>query len=196
MLKKIPFLPVLLTLSGCMFYQPGFRYGVYPPAPQVKQDISGDYKLEAVNLTVNIPKGWFLDASIPTALVITKDRSNMRIGAYDTRSFHSDTSLDKRMKDFEHMKPEQIAKSLMDELKERESDVETLELIPVEFAGKPGWRITYSYDTKSWPAKKGVEYGCMVGPFLYHLIYESEFSLFAHDLPDVEKVKESFRLIK
>jgi hypothetical protein len=172
----------VFSLSGCDLT----RYATHP--------VGGVYTLAGAGVAMELPYNWIYKDGDSTVIWIIKDGCEMRLGGYDVTKIPipKENSASK-FRTLSGLPPEKVATTLMDELRNRVRDLIVIENIPDTVDGKPGFRVTYSYDERFWP-KKGLYYGFMLGNWHYHLIYEADFGRFNKELKTFEKVKDSFRV--
>ena len=67
---------------------------------------------------------------------------------------------------------------------------------PATVAGRPGFRLVYTWKTKEGLRLKRVHYGFMDGKWVYRLVYQAAARYYYEkDLATFERVRESFKLL-
>jgi hypothetical protein len=160
--------------------------------------VGGKYAMSSQNFEVKLPDGWRKYELVKDALLITKDGLSLqqiRIGRMSI-----DKDLDHTKKKFsKEMLPQEVAEMVIDNFRSNPNVIsqEIIENTPAQIGGYSGYKFVFTYQTKEGLTKKGVNYGFMSGNWFYEILYEAaERYYFAKDLPAMEKVKDSFRLLK
>jgi hypothetical protein len=183
MKKTILFYPLLIILLwGC--------------APWVM--VGGKYAMKSQNFEVDLPEGWRRHNLTTDKLLITKDGLSLQQIQIARKAIDEELSFTKK-KFSKGMLPEELAEVIIDNLRSNSNimNLKITENVPANIGDYPGFKLSYTYKTKSGLRRKGGYYGFMIDTWYYDIIYEAPARFyFAKYHPAFEKVKDSFRILK
>lgn len=97
------------------------------------------------------------------------------------------------------MLPQEAAEVAIDNFRSNPNifNMQIIENNPAVIGGYNGFKIVYKYKTDKGLTKKGVYYCSVVDEWRYKIVYEAPARYYyTKDLPALERIKESFRLLK
>jgi hypothetical protein len=175
------YLLIVITLMGCAKWE----------------KVGGLYETSSHNFKTDFPDGWRKYNHDSSQVLITKDGFSLQWIAISRTPI--DKELEYTQKKFsKQMLPIEVAEVVIDNLRSNPqiSRMEILENNPALIGGYPGFKILYEYETEKGLTRKGVSYCNLVGEWCYKISYEAPARYyFERDLPALQKVKESFKLL-
>jgi hypothetical protein len=181
--KKLLILLALLVMGGC--------------GPWLKAE--GPFISDSLNFSMDPPQGW-MRRNTDKYLLVTRD------GILLQKIVATRMSLDEE-KQFRHTKkrvtagmlPHEVVEIVLDDV---QSDADNLnfevkENAPATVAGKPGFKVVFTYRTKEGLKYRCVQYGVLWGNDLYSIFYSApERHYFDKDLPAFDNAVKSFKLTR
>lgn len=172
---------VTLLLTGCA---PWARMG-------------GPYDATGQNISLELPDGW-MRVNTDDYLFITRD--GMRLQNILVESINVNDTLKHTKKKFRKgMLALEASEVIMDNIASSDQvhDFEIKERKSAKVAGKPGFRVVFSYKTVDGLKMQGVVYGLMHGEWFYLMKYAAPRRFyFDRDVKTFERVVVSAHLIK
>ena len=159
--------------------------------------VGGKLAFSQQGFEVDLPQAWYQSREVSDALLITRDGLPLQFIRIERVSVGEELAHTKR-KFAARMAPQDLAGIEVDDLRSSPEtfNFEIVENKPASVAGKPGFRLVYSWKTKEGLRLKRVHYGFLDGKWVYRLIYQAAARYyFDRDLPTFERVRESFRLL-
>ena len=95
------------------------------------------------------------------------------------------------------MLPQDVADVEVDEVRSDQEmrNFELLENVPFHVAGRPGFKLIYTFRTWNWLRLRRVHYGVLVRDWVYRVQYQAAARYyFDKYLSTFERVQESFRI--
>jgi hypothetical protein len=180
---------VLLVLEGC----------VTPPWEMVQSR----YVPESKELELELPAGWkqynLLQKDDPTVMrALTRDGFALQAVFLKRMTLEMEFKNTKK-KLSQGMLPQEVAEVFFDDVRSdpNKTNQQVLEQGPIKLGERSGFKILYSYQTKTGLKKQGLCYGLLNESTLYALVYEAPIRYyFARDLTTFEKIKDSFRILQ
>ena len=178
----------LLILEGCV--TPTWQF------------VEGQYLPESKELQVEMPQGWkqynLLQKQDPTIMrALTRD--GFALQAVFLKKITPETEFKNTKKRLSQgMLPQEVAELFFDDVRSdpNRTNQQILDQGPARLDERAGFKISYSYQTKTGLKKQGVCYGVMNDSTFYALIYEAPVQYyFSKDLPTFESIKGSFRIL-
>jgi hypothetical protein len=160
--------------------------------------VGGKYTMSSQNFEVKLPNGWRKFEFAKDALLITKDGLTLQQIRISRMSIDKDLNHTKK-KFAEGMLPPEVAEMVIDNFRSNPNilNQKIIENTPAQIGGYSGYKLVFTYQTKEGLTKKGINYGFISGNWFYEILYEAaDRYYFAKDIAAMEKVKDSFRLIK
>ena len=181
-MKKLAFIVPLLGIfwSGC---------AVWTIA-------TGKYVSTRDNYEVEVPEGWRKHNWGSNNLRLTRDGETLQIIRIERLFFDKDPPHTKR-KLTKGMLPQEVAEVVIDDFRSSPNitDYRIIENAPAKVGGQPGFRIVYTYKTKTGLTRKGAYYGVLVNDWYYYLVFEAPARYyFPRDDQTFEKLKETFKI--
>jgi hypothetical protein len=169
-----------LFMAGCVLWVP----------------VSGKYVSADDAFEVDLPAGWRRAYSTRNGLTITRDGLSLQVMRVVREPFDTDLPYTKRKLEKE-MFPQEIAEVIIDNLRSNQntSNFQLHTNQPARVGGYPGFKLTFSYQTKENLKKEGVYYGVLVDQWYYRLVLEAPSRhYFPRDQAVLERVQESFKI--
>jgi hypothetical protein len=179
---------LLLLLEGCV-----------TPAWQMAQS---RYIPESKEIQLELPSGWkqynLLQREDPTVIqALTRDGFALQA------IFLKKVTLEMEFKNTkkrlsQSMLPQEVAEVFFDDVRSDPSKTkqQILEQGPIKVDERSGFKILYTFQTKTGLKKQGLCYGVLNNSTFYSLIYEAPVRYyFDKDLRTFENVKGSFRIL-
>lgn len=179
--------------------------------------IGGKYTARNEQFTVELPEGWrqhnaAMDTFPISQKIIASLRSRRKLD-WDVLRITKDGLLLQQIgigristeEEFLHTKKklskgmliQEVAGVISDDLRinPKISYQAILENVPTMVGGHSGFKLHYTYRTKTALKMEGIFYGTMVDNWLYYLLYEAAAQhYFDKDLATFEKMKSSFQI--
>jgi hypothetical protein len=178
----------MLLLEGCV-----------TPAWEMAQST---YIPESKEIQLELPSGWkqynLLQREDPTVIrALTRD--GFALQAIFLKRVTLELEFKNTKKKLSHsMLPQEVAEVFFDDVRSdpNKTNQQILQQGPIKVDERSGFKISYSYQTKTGLKKQGVCYGVMNDSTFYALIYEAPVQYyFTKDLPTFENIKGSFRIL-
>jgi len=170
----------MFLLTGCSVW-----------VPTEGKFVSTEYRFEA-----ELPVNWYRWHSIGDGLLLTRDGQLLDVVRIVRDPFDKELEYTKR-KLSKGMLSQEVAEVIVDNLRSNRniSNFQLVENVPVDLGGYPGFKLTYTYQTKENLKKSGVYYGSLVDQWLYYLYLEAPSRhYFGRDLPAFEQTKNSLKI--
>ena len=170
----------LLLISGCSLWVP----------------VGGQYVSAEHAYEVELPSSWRRASSTREGLIMTRDGVTLQVvriarDPYDKELPFTKLKLDKGLL------PQEVAEIVIDNFRSNRdiSNFQVMENRPAMVGGYPGFKLSYSFQTKENLRKQGVYYGVLVDQWFYRLFLETPARhYFAKDQPALERIKETFKI--
>ena len=160
--------------------------------------VEGKFASSRHNFTVEFPQHWKQYRPQKGAVVFTVDGLALEYIRVARRS--ADEPLPHAKRKFARgMLQEEAAELITQDLRANPAmrNLRIVENMPDRLGDQNGFKVVYTYTTKSGLKKKGVIYGLLMPPWCYQLTYEAaDRHYFAKELPAFSRIKDSFRLLK
>ncbi len=172
----------LLMLGGCSHWS----------------NVAGSYEVSSKNWQVTFPEGWRRHVPTANVTLVTKDGLDLdyvrisRISAGDELEFT-------KQKFGKQMLPQEAAELVVANLRAdlSHANFKVVENVPDSLGGLPGFRLLVEWKTLDGLRKRDLVYGLFYDEHYYEIFYEAPTRFYyAQNLPDVEKMKDSFRLLR
>lgn len=172
---------VMILLNGC--------------APWVRT--GGPYEATKENVALDLPDGW-MRLNSDDYLLLTRD--GVLLQSILVENINVNDTLKHTKKKFRKgMLPLEAAEVIVDNIASNKGvqNFEVKENKSAKVAGKPGFRVVYSYKTAEGLKMQGVVYGLMHGEWFYLIRYAApKRHYFDRDFSSFERVVASAHLIK
>jgi hypothetical protein len=181
--KKLLILLTLLVIGGC--------------GPWLRTE--GPFVSAPLNFSVDPPQGW-MRSNTDKYLLVTRD------GVLLQKIVATRKSLDEE-KQFRYTKkrvtsgmlPHEVAEIVLDDVQSDADNLnfEVVENAPATVAGKPGFKVVFTYRTKEGLKYRCMQYGLLWDNGLYSIFYIApQRHYFDKDLPVFDNVVKSFKLTR
>lgn len=162
------------------------------------EHVGGVYENRSHNYKTELPDEWRRFNLDRSQVLITKDGFSLQWISVSRTPI--DKKLDFTQKKYsKYMLPQEAAEVAIDNLRSNPHvlNMQIIENEPVLIGGYAGFKIGYQYQTDKGLTKKGVYYCSLVDEWSYKINYEAPARYyFGRDLPALELVKETFKLLK
>ena len=158
--------------------------------------VGGKYVDSSDHFQADLPGGWRKRNLGTEFLTITRDGLSLQQIGIGRRSIEKDLPHTKR-KFASGMLPQEVAELMTDDFRSNTNvgGLEVIENTPARFGGYPGFKLVYTYRTKSGLLKRGAYYGALADKWYYFCLYEApDMYYFGLDYDLFEKVRESVRI--
>lgn len=182
-MKKVVLLCVALVLSGCVFWKEVKTAEAFGPKKAFR---------------VELPVGWMeFVANNPNDLLLTRDGFSLQRVAINHNTFKKafektevEVSQDTLLTDFIDYYVAEFLK------RNEELSLEVDAKLPAVVGGLDGFKVTMHATNKKGLTYNIVAYGCLDEEGVYDLVFWApEIHYFERDLPEFEKVVESFTVL-
>jgi hypothetical protein len=159
--------------------------------------VAGKQTLSEYDVEVTTPSGWYRANRASDMFLITRDGLALQAIRVQRLAVSDALKFTKR-KFGEKMPPSEVAEVELDEMR---SDPNVLNLTveenaPAMLDGRAGFRLVYTWNTKSGLRLKRIHYGFQEGKFVYRLSYQAAARYyFDRDLATFESVRQSLRML-
>jgi len=170
----------LLFICGCSLWVP----------------VGGPYVSSEHAYEVDLPANWRRASSTRDGLTMTRDGVTLQVVRIARDPFDKELPFTKRKLD-KGMLPQEAAEVVIDNFRSNRdiSNFQVSENQPALVGGYPGFKISYSFQTKGNLRKQGVYYGVLVDQWFYRLFFEAPARhYFPKDQPALERMKETFKI--
>ncbi len=194
MKKTVLICIIILCITGC--------------ATWVK--VGGPFESQDLGFSVDLPEGWRRYAWIIDALCITRDGGLLQgvrikrtdlikeIEAANNKKYGSGSEQPSKKKITPGMLPQEAAEHCIDHLhaSPQYMGVTVIANEPAVISGLPGFKIICAFRSQTGLKKRILTYGLITGKWYYEITYDApERYYFPRFLIDVEKIKDSFRIL-
>ncbi len=171
-----------LLLAGC-----ALRYAA----------VGGDMSFPEYGFALTAPQGWYQATGPVEAFLITRDGRLLQFIGIQRVEMDKELKFTKRKFDGK-MPPHEVAEVELDNERSEPGvgDFAVEENAPATVAGRPGFRLVYTWKTKEGLRLKRVHYGFLDGKWVYRLMYQAAARYYYEkDLATFERVRDSFKLM-
>jgi hypothetical protein len=169
-----------LMLSGC---------GTWVP-------VGGNYVSGTDFFEVDLPIGWRRVYSTRDGLTITRDGLSLQTVRIVREPIGMELPFTK-LQLVKGMLPQEVAEIIIGNIRSNQniSNFQLGENQPNSVGGYPGFKITYSFQTKDNLRKQGVYYGVLVDQWLYRILLEAPSRhYFPRDVLVLENIRDTFKI--
>ena len=159
--------------------------------------VGGKLAFSQQGFEVDLPQAWYQAREAGDALVITRDGLPLQFIRIERVSVEQELPHTKR-KFLRGISPQDAAEVEVDDLRSGPEvlNFQVVENKPASVAGKPGFRLLYTWKTRDGLRLKRLHHGFLDGKWVYRLIYQAAARhYFDRDMATFERVRESFRLL-
>jgi hypothetical protein len=162
----------------------------------VWENVGGAYQRRDFAFQVELPMGWHRHIPSKDSLVLTRD--GLLLQRIDiARLFCDQVTTNTKRKVGKGMLPLEVAEVIIDDFRSSQeiSNFQIIESLPNIVGGYPGFKITYSYQSKDNLRRTETYYGALVDQWYYFLMYKAPTRhYYNRDLLTFEKLKASFKI--
>ncbi len=159
--------------------------------------VGGTMSLPEYGVEATLPPGWYQATRAQEMFVVTRDGFLLQNIRLQRVEIEKDLKSTKRKFDAK-MPPLDVAEVELDEARTAPAvgDFALEENAPATVAGRPGFRLVYTWKTKEGLRLTRVHYGFLDGKWVYRLIYQAAARYyFDKDLAAFERVRQSLKLL-
>jgi hypothetical protein len=160
--------------------------------------VGGNYETRSHNFKTELPDGWRKYKLDKSRVLITKDGLTLQWISVSISPIEKKLAFTQKQFS-KQMLPQEAAEVVIDNFRSNSKifNLQIIENHPTLIGGYAGFKIIYQYQTEKGLTKKGVYYCILVDEWRYKIIYEApDRHYYAKDLPALEKVKTSFKLLR
>ncbi len=200
-MRRILWLSLILLVSGCAPYalvggnitEPD-NFQVELPQGWRKHDLAADQNPVSRSIVAELQQRRDLTTDV---IRITKDGLTLQQIAIGRLAI--DKALPHTKRQFaDKMLPQEAAEVVADDIQSNPNVInqQIIESTPAEIGGYHGFKLLYTYQSKSKLKLRGTYYGALTGNWYYYVLYEApDGYYYAKDYPAFERVKETFKIL-
>lgn len=161
-------------------------------------NVAGKYEVSSKNWHVEFPEGWRRHTPTTKVTLVTKDGLDLELVRISRIAPDDELEFTKQ-KFAKQMLPQEASELVIANLKADPShtNFRVIENSPDSLGGLPGFKVLVEWKTLDGLRRKNLVYGLFYDEHYYEIFYEAPTRYyFEQCLSDVEKMKESFRLIR
>ena len=161
-------------------------------------NVGGTYENTQQNFKAEFPKGWRKFNLSKDDVLITKDGLSLQFIRISRNPIEQELEYTKK-KLTKEMLPQEVAEIVIQNFRSNPNIINQQLLLnnPATIGGYPGFNIAVTFQTKEGLTKKAIIYGFLSGSSYYEILYEApERYYFAKDESEIERVKDTFKLLK
>jgi hypothetical protein len=163
---------------------------LYPNSQTLAQEQFLTYENTELGISIQYPSNWEKSVHLDNFVTFTAPPET------DTRIYPAALGLKVQELSSQNIPLQEITKVQMSELKRSNPDVKVLESTSTTFAGKPAHKIVFSAIDNKEVERKAIQVWTVIGNKAFLITYKAEPDKFSSYLPTIERMIDSFKIIK